>query len=189
MSFLPNSPHWHDTGGWNPSSRRTRTYLFYIDNIMGADLNFPCCLSPIRCQAMTWINADSFSIQMQETIWSEIWNKMHKSFCQENPFPSDVCKTSVIPFQSSVLAIVMLSSIWQGDAGLLGLTHFLGINNNHSQYFACICYNDTLSRVTFSLQTSIYTKILYFYHLYKHHILILVSVMAYYMMAQSHYLN
>ena len=30
-------PHRYDTGGWNPSPSRTRTYLFYIVNIMGAD--------------------------------------------------------------------------------------------------------------------------------------------------------
>ena len=32
------SPHWHDTGSWNPSSSKTRTYLFYIVNIIGADV-------------------------------------------------------------------------------------------------------------------------------------------------------
>ena len=31
-------PHWHDTGSWNPSSSTTRAYLFYIVNIMGADV-------------------------------------------------------------------------------------------------------------------------------------------------------
>ena len=34
-------PRWHDTGGWNPSSSRTRTYLSYIVNIMGADVLVP----------------------------------------------------------------------------------------------------------------------------------------------------
>ena len=28
--------HWYDTGGWNPSSNKTRTYPFYIVNIMAA---------------------------------------------------------------------------------------------------------------------------------------------------------
>ena len=32
------TPHWHDTGSWNSSSCKTRTYLFYIANIMGADV-------------------------------------------------------------------------------------------------------------------------------------------------------
>ena len=32
------SPHWHDTGSRNPSSSKTRTYLFCIVNIMGADV-------------------------------------------------------------------------------------------------------------------------------------------------------
>ena len=31
-------PHWYDTGSWNPSSSKTRTYLFYIVNIMVADV-------------------------------------------------------------------------------------------------------------------------------------------------------
>ena len=31
-------PHWHDTGSWNPSSWKTRTYLFHIVDIMGADV-------------------------------------------------------------------------------------------------------------------------------------------------------
>ena len=31
-------PHWHDTGSWNPSSSKIITYLFYIVNIMDADV-------------------------------------------------------------------------------------------------------------------------------------------------------
>ena len=31
-------PHWHDTGSWIPSSSKTRTYLFYIVNIIDADV-------------------------------------------------------------------------------------------------------------------------------------------------------
>ena len=31
-------PHWHDTGSWKPSSSRTRTFLVYIVNNMGADV-------------------------------------------------------------------------------------------------------------------------------------------------------
>ena len=34
--FIP--PYWHDTGSWNPASCKTRTYLFYIVSIMGADV-------------------------------------------------------------------------------------------------------------------------------------------------------
>ena len=37
FTFYVMYPHWHDTGSWNPSSSKTRTYLFYIVNIMGAD--------------------------------------------------------------------------------------------------------------------------------------------------------
>ena len=32
------SPHWYYAGSWNPSSNKTRTYLFYIVNIMAADV-------------------------------------------------------------------------------------------------------------------------------------------------------
>ena len=31
-------PQWHDTGSWNPSSSKTRTCLFHIVNIVGADV-------------------------------------------------------------------------------------------------------------------------------------------------------
>ena len=31
-------PHWHDTGCCKPSSCKARTDLFYIVNIMGADV-------------------------------------------------------------------------------------------------------------------------------------------------------
>ena len=31
-------PHWYDTGGWNTSSNKTRTYPFYIANIMAASV-------------------------------------------------------------------------------------------------------------------------------------------------------
>ena len=31
-------PHWPETGGWNLSSCKTRTYLFYMMNCMGADV-------------------------------------------------------------------------------------------------------------------------------------------------------
>ena len=30
--------HWFGTGSWNPSSCKTKPYLFYIVNIMGADV-------------------------------------------------------------------------------------------------------------------------------------------------------
>ena len=30
--------YWHDTGNWNPPSSKTKTYLCYIVNIMGADV-------------------------------------------------------------------------------------------------------------------------------------------------------
>ena len=38
FTFYVIPPHWHETGSWNPSSSKTRTYLFYIVNIMGADV-------------------------------------------------------------------------------------------------------------------------------------------------------
>ena len=31
-------PHWHDQGSWNPSSSKTGAYLFYLVNIMVADV-------------------------------------------------------------------------------------------------------------------------------------------------------
>ena len=37
LTFYVIPPIWHGTGSWNPSSSKTRTYLFYIINIMGAD--------------------------------------------------------------------------------------------------------------------------------------------------------
>ena len=37
FTFYVILPHWHDTGGWNPSSSKTRANLFYIVYIMGAD--------------------------------------------------------------------------------------------------------------------------------------------------------
>ena len=37
FTFKVIPPHWHDTGSWNPSSSKTRTYIFYIVNIMAAD--------------------------------------------------------------------------------------------------------------------------------------------------------
>ena len=36
FTFSVFPPHWYDTGGWNPSSHKTRTYPFYIVNIMTA---------------------------------------------------------------------------------------------------------------------------------------------------------
>ena len=36
FKFYVIPPHWHDTGGWNPSSNKTRTYPFYIVIIMAA---------------------------------------------------------------------------------------------------------------------------------------------------------
>ena len=37
-TFCVIPPNWHDTGSWNPSSSKTRTYLLFIVNIMGADV-------------------------------------------------------------------------------------------------------------------------------------------------------
>ena len=37
--FYVISPHWYDAGTWNPSSSKTRTtYIFYIVNIIAADV-------------------------------------------------------------------------------------------------------------------------------------------------------
>ena len=40
FTFYVIPPHWHDPGtcSWNPSSIKTITYLFYIANIMAADV-------------------------------------------------------------------------------------------------------------------------------------------------------
>ena len=38
FTFCVISPHWYDAGSWNPSSNKTRIYLFYIVNIMAADV-------------------------------------------------------------------------------------------------------------------------------------------------------
>ena len=38
FTFCVISPNWYDAGSWNPSSNKTRTYLFYIVNIMAADV-------------------------------------------------------------------------------------------------------------------------------------------------------
>ena len=32
------TPHLHDTVDWTPSSYKARTYIFYMVNIMGADV-------------------------------------------------------------------------------------------------------------------------------------------------------
>ena len=37
LHFCVTAPHWHGTGSWNPSSCKTRIYLFYIVNIIAAD--------------------------------------------------------------------------------------------------------------------------------------------------------
>ena len=37
FTFYVISPHWYDAGSWNPSSSKTRAYLFYTVNIMAAD--------------------------------------------------------------------------------------------------------------------------------------------------------
>ena len=41
-------PHWHDTGSWNTSSRKTKTYIFYKFNILGTDFLAPCVLASSR---------------------------------------------------------------------------------------------------------------------------------------------
>ena len=38
FTFCVISPYWYNAGSWNPSSNKTRTYLFYIVNIMAADV-------------------------------------------------------------------------------------------------------------------------------------------------------
>ena len=36
FTFYVIPPHWYDTGGWNPSSNKTKIYPFYIVNIIVA---------------------------------------------------------------------------------------------------------------------------------------------------------
>ena len=37
-TFYVIPPKWYDKGSWNPSWSKTRAYLFYIGNIMAADV-------------------------------------------------------------------------------------------------------------------------------------------------------
>ena len=37
FTFYVSPPYWHNTGSWNSSSSKTRTYLSYTVHIMGAD--------------------------------------------------------------------------------------------------------------------------------------------------------
>ena len=37
LTFYVIPPHWFDTGSWNPSSCKARTYVLYLVNIMAAD--------------------------------------------------------------------------------------------------------------------------------------------------------
>ena len=38
FTFCVICPHWYNVGNWNPSSNKTRTYLFYMVSIMAADV-------------------------------------------------------------------------------------------------------------------------------------------------------
>ena len=38
FTFYVITPHWYDTGTWNPFSSKTRTYIFYFVNILPADV-------------------------------------------------------------------------------------------------------------------------------------------------------
>ena len=38
FTFHAIPPYWHDTDSWKPSSGKTRTYIFYVANIMGAEV-------------------------------------------------------------------------------------------------------------------------------------------------------
>ena len=55
LTFHVISPHWHGTGSWNPSSSRTRSYLFYIVNIMGADVLVMQGAGASATMILTWL--------------------------------------------------------------------------------------------------------------------------------------
>ena len=38
FTFYVIPPHWYEKGSWNPSSSKTKTCIFYIVNIMSADV-------------------------------------------------------------------------------------------------------------------------------------------------------
>ena len=89
FTFYDIPPHWHDSGSWNPSSSKTRIYLFYIVNIMGADvlarsLDFsnhdiyyvkPFWFSPHMLRVKTIINILGVTVEwkLQNKGLTQIW--------------------------------------------------------------------------------------------------------------------
>ena len=61
ISIIP--AYWYDTGSWNPFSRKARTYLFCIVNIMGADDPATQGARVSATMILPWLNQD-ISVQL-----------------------------------------------------------------------------------------------------------------------------
>ena len=53
FTFYAIHPHWYDTGSWNTSSNKIRAYLFYIVNIMAADVLVTPCARASAAMVLT----------------------------------------------------------------------------------------------------------------------------------------
>ena len=59
FTFYVIPPLWHDTDSWNPSSSKTRTYPFYLVNIMGADVLVTQGARASATMILAWLNQDN----------------------------------------------------------------------------------------------------------------------------------
>ena len=81
FTFYVIPPHWYDTCGWNPSSNKTRTYPFYIVNIMAAGVLATQGARTSTAMILTELNRDNparLRVKQNEgwTIWQTFctWN-------------------------------------------------------------------------------------------------------------------
>ena len=71
FTFYAIPPHWYSTGGWNPSSNKTRTYPFYIVNIMAAVVLATQGTRTLAAMILTYLNRyNSFPARLGfKTVW------------------------------------------------------------------------------------------------------------------------
>ena len=73
--------HWHDTVSWNPSSGKTRTYLFYMMGIMGAGVMATLGAGASATMILTmlnWTELIQIDYILFTTLQSGIYHQRHQ---------------------------------------------------------------------------------------------------------------
>ena len=147
FTFCVIPPYWHDTGSWNPSSSKTRTYLFYIIKIMAAD---GLAMQGARASAtsifnmLNWIDLVPACWGLRKSFWfglfiAWIWSSYAVFLVRKlSPLPVHLRHHSLALHQYNLINLILC--IWNKFA----FSHQAKLLSVNTSYRQQVCGYETL---------------------------------------------